>query len=128
MGKYGQTAELAAKILMNPATKSPRDAWDKAVSIVFPSSESSREKGCPRDTFLSICGAGELRGVLPGTYTKSVKNKSYADAAMSLIRKNPNIVNDEKTLWANVTNNVGKTPNYQMDVVITLWQKGFLKP
>jgi uncharacterized protein DUF6979 len=51
--KYGQIAISAAKLSKNG--QSPMDAWKTAALNIFPEQESSREKGCPQNTFLGLC-------------------------------------------------------------------------
>lgn len=127
MGKYGKAAVIASQILVKPKTMTPRDAWDTAVAQVFPDSESSQTKGCPRDTFLSLCEMGLLENVPTGSYTKSIKNKSYATLAIAKLRDNPELLEDEKRLWQIVTDGANKAPNYQMDVITTLWRQKLIQ-
>lgn len=127
MGKYGKAAVLASQILVRPKTMTPREAWNTAVAHVFPDSESSQTKGCPRDTFLALCEIGLLENVPPGSYTKSVKNKSYASRAIASLRVNPQLIEDEKGLWQIVTDGANKASNYQMDVVTTIWRQNLVR-
>ncbi|MHB1563858.1 MAG: DUF6979 family protein [Leptospirillum sp.] len=53
MGIFAQTAIRAVKLLKQGISRSPRDVWDEAV-LDFSKSTSSRDKGCPRDTFLGV--------------------------------------------------------------------------
>lgn len=127
MGKYGTAAEIAAGLLAEQYTTLPRAAWKSAVGRVFPDSKSSQNKGCPRDSFLALCGMGVVKDVAAGDYTRSIKNKGYVERALDAIRLNPALVTDETSLWRVATNHVEKTPNHQMDVLTTLFRKGFVK-
>jgi hypothetical protein len=127
MGKYGQAAEIAAKLLAGRTALSPRAAWVATVTQLFPHSVSSQTKGCPRDSFLAICELGVLRNVAPGTYTRSVKNKGYAIRALTALRRDSALSKDETRLWQIATKGAQKAPNSQMDVVATLFRNGFIR-
>ncbi len=127
MGKYGQAAEIAAQLLAKQTTVSPRTAWDSAVARVFPENRSLRTKGCPRNSFLGLCEMGVVKNVVPGIYTRSIKNKGYAVRALAALRDNPALSEDERGLWRIVTDGAEKAPNHQMDVVTTLFRKGFIR-
>ncbi len=119
MGKYGKSAEIATDLLISNKVNNPVKAWEFAVSKVFPHSESSRNKGCPKSTFLGLCEDGYIMGVEQGNYTRSKKNKDYAIKAVKLLNSNPEL--KEKELWRLVINGTNKQQNSQMDIVITLW-------
>ncbi len=119
MGKYGQTAEMATALLVSNKVDNPKEAWELAVSQVFPDSESSRSKSCPKNSFLGLCEDGYIIGAEAGSYTHSKKNKDYAIKAVKLLNSNPTL--NEKDLWKLVIDGADKQHNSQMDVVITLW-------
>ncbi len=121
MRKYGRTSLIAVKLLKNRKESDPRNAWERAALEVFPDSESSRKKGCPRDTFLGLCEEGLIRNVNAGAFTRSDKNKSYALKALSILKKRPELAIDEKLLWKRVMGGAQKQENSQMDIVTTLW-------
>ena len=127
MGKYGEAAIGAAHLLAKNKTMSPRSAWVAAVQDVFPSSESSRSKGCPRDAFLALCGLGAVRNVIAGTYTRSIKNRAYVERALAAIRSDPSLADDEKGLWLIAVGDQKKAHNSQMDVVCTLFLNGYIE-
>lgn len=126
MKKYGRTSLIAVDLLREGQETEPREAWRKAALQVFPDSKTSRNKGCPRDTFLGLCEAGLVQGVKSGKYTRSKKNKAYGLKALSILNKSPNLASDEKTLWGIVMAGTPKKENSQMDVVITLWQNNLV--
>jgi hypothetical protein len=128
MGKYGETAIHAVKLITDGNIKDPRDAWKAAAQRVFPHSASMRDKGCPRSTFLGLCAEGLIRGVSGGSYTTSSSNKSYGVRAVQILRRRPELAESERELWLAVTRGTHKAPNQQMDVVITLWDRDFLTP
>jgi hypothetical protein len=76
MGKYGETAKIAVALISENPFISPVDAWEAAVARVFPSSESSRKKSCPKGAFQGLCEEGMVAGVNPGNYTRSLKTKT----------------------------------------------------
>jgi hypothetical protein len=127
MGKFGQAAATAAKLASQSNSNSPRMTWETAALEVFPDSESSRKKGCPKDTFLALCGLGVVQNVKPGQYTRSIKNSSYAKSGLDALRNNPALMNDETGLWTIASGDVGKAHNAQMDVLITLVREGYIR-
>ena len=106
--------------------RSPQDAWGIAVSEIFPKSETAQKKGCPRGAFLGLCEEGLLVGVLPGTYTKSRDNKQYAIDAVKTLKHQPDLADDRNALWRRIMKGVAKKENQQMDVVVALWNGGFI--
>ena len=127
MGKYGKAAELAVEVLAKSKSIAPRTAWNSAVARVFPDSRSSQIKGCPRDSFLGLCGMGVIQGVPPGQYTRSVKNKSYVSRALAALRSNPALSENEDRLWSIATNGAKTVPNHQIEVLVALWRKGRIR-
>jgi hypothetical protein len=126
MGNYGEASKIATNLIIDGKASSPLEAWEEAVSQVFPNSESYRGKGCPKNTFMGLCEEGLVLGVSPGNYTKSKKNKKYGLRAIEILKKNPSLAENEKSLWEYVMNGEHKTPNHQMDVVCTLWRSGLI--
>jgi hypothetical protein len=127
MAKYGRAAETAARFLVTRQESEPRAAWQRAVSEVFPDSATARDKGCPRDSFLSLCESGAIKQVPSGVYTRSVKNKTYMHRALSALRADPNLLLHDKQLWLIATGGADTAPNYQIDVLTTLWRAGLIK-
>tara|TARA_R110002126_G_C10483197_1_gene502140 strand:- start:2120 stop:2332 length:213 start_codon:yes stop_codon:yes gene_type:complete len=67
-----------------------------------------------------------VKGIPKGDYTKSVKNKSYALKAISILKSNRNDSFTPKKLWDKLE--LGdKRSNSQMDVVLALWDNGLIK-
>lgn len=128
MARYGEAALRAVQLLHDGSRRSPVDAWNAAMIEVFPNSKSSQSKGCPRGTFLGLCGSGFVAGVSAGDYTRSKKNKGYALRAIKLLRANPRLTSDEAGLWNAVISGETKVPNHQMEVVISLWIEGHIVP
>ena len=124
MGKYGQAAIMAVKLIK--AGRKPVEAWERATCQIFGEGTSMQRKGCPRGAFLGLCEEGLINGIPKGKYTRSKKNKSYAVKAVSILKNNQTKRYTEKTLWHEVTEKEDKAYNQQMDVVITLWEKGYI--
>jgi hypothetical protein len=61
--KVAQFAEVALKAQEKATsrTMNPKDAWYEAAEESI-ASESSRLKGCPRESFLGLCAEGIVRG------------------------------------------------------------------
>jgi hypothetical protein len=124
--KFGDAAIAAVQMVTSGVERHAPDAWRAAVHCVFPDSDSSRTKGCPRGAFLGLCEEGFVKGVPGGSYTRSKLNKQYALDAVLLLRKRPALVSDPGTLWQQVVGGAEKVHNSQMDVVVTLWSQGFV--
>jgi len=127
MGKYGTAAIEAVRLYRQGLTKSPQDAWEKATSKIFGWGTSSQRKGCPRNAFLGLCEEGLVRGVEPGDYTRSQKNKSYAVDAVAILQRYPSLAGNHNRLWSKVLADEHKKHNSQMDVVIALWNAGLIQ-
>jgi hypothetical protein len=121
MSEYGKAAVMAVRYCQSGKADDPKAAWVAAVLVVFPTSESQRNKGCPRGAFLGLCEEGLIEGIPPGKYTRSKLNKHYAVRAVRLIRANPALAGDAKKLWRRVVNRKTFRPNGQMDVALALW-------
>ncbi len=116
-----RAVELIVELSLTPDV-----AWEKAALEIFPESETSRNKGCPKGTFLGLCEDGLVTAVAAGNYTKSTKNKEYGIKALELIKKHPHLTEDQMKLWKIVVGD-SKAHNYQMDVVISLYNRNNLR-
>jgi len=125
MGKYGNAAIEAVRLVRSGSVKSPINAWERATSEIFGEGTSSQDKGCPRGAFLGICEEGIIPGIPAGKYTRSIKNKGYALKAIRLLEEEPNLTQTE--LWRKVVENKGTKHNGQMDVVVSLFKNGLIK-
>lgn len=126
MGNYGKAAVKAVKLIATGKRKTPRDAWNASTRALFPKSSSSQKKSCPRDAFLGLCESGLVQGIPTGNYTQSQANKSYAVAAVQLLKSKPSLIALDNTgLWKRVMKDLKKprtkTHNQQMDVVRALY-------
>ena len=94
-----------------------------------PAKPFAAKKACPRGAYLGLCEEGMVAGVLRGTYTRSKDNKQYAVRAAQLLQHNPGLATaGPEQLWDRVMEGNSKAHNSQMDVVLTLWQRGLLTP
>lgn len=140
MGKYGKAAVEAANKLRNMEDFLYLAAWENVVqgNTVWEqqNSESSRNKGCPKQAFLGLCRHGLIVGV-KGTSDIAVKesiNAQYAVAAVEILKKEKKNGRDapsKEQLWESVCQSVcpgdpDKCPNGQMDVVLELYEEGLL--
>ena len=125
MGKYGLSAKLATQYIQEGRYVSPIEAWKAATHTVF-ISKSSQDKSCPRGTFLGLCEIGAIIGVPVGVYCKSIQNKQYAINALEILKMKSDIFYTEESLWKLVINSEVKVANHQMDVVLSLWNEGFI--
>lgn len=127
MNGYGKAALKAVELYANRQATSPEDAWSEATAKIFDRGTSSQKKGCPRETFLGLCQKGLIKGIPRGSYTRSKKNMQYGVDAVDILKRNPSLAADPKTLWKQVLRGKSKIPNHQMNVVVSLWSKGLIK-
>jgi hypothetical protein len=128
MGKYGDVALRATKLVQDGAPRSASDAWETAARAVFHGRLAAQKKGCPRSAYLGLCEEGLVRGVPAAPYTKSVDNKAYAMAAVQLLVRDPGLAEaGPGVLWNRVMNGRAMRANCQMDVVLTLWVHGLVR-
>lgn len=125
MNKNAQAALLAVDLIKCKKAFNPVQAWQKATHAIF-DSPSSQVKGCPKNTFLALCETGKVKGIEPGKYTNSRKNKSYALKAINILQTNPSLSEDPKKLWDIVQAGKPIKYNSQMDVVVALWNNGHI--
>jgi len=73
MTQYSEVAiGVVKKFQCSNIQLDPASEWDDiAKSTIW--SQSSIEKGCPRDAFLGLCDAGCVIGIPSGNYTKSIE-------------------------------------------------------
>jgi hypothetical protein len=124
MAKYGDLALKSVKYIKE-FNLNVEEAWIKAAFEVFPNSDSSRMKGCPKNTFFGLCEDGLVLDVPMGKYTKSKKNKEYGLKALKLLNQQPELAEDQMRLWKIVAGDE-KAYNYQMDVVVSLFKQNRL--
>lgn len=122
---YGSVAILAVKRAQNGVD--PVQAWKESAKEVFPSQPASRDKGCPKCAFLGLAEDALIFCVPPGNYTRSSLNKKYAVEAVKFLRISPSLAKHPRELWNRVTHNQPKAHNGQMDVVLALWNAGYIR-
>lgn len=126
MGMYGEAAIRASGYVVSGAM-APKEAWHSAIAELSKSLESQK-KGCPKMAYLGLCDAGAVKGIPRGSYSAvpQSKNGEYAKRAHSLLHSQPKLARDKKKLWARSIAPDDKHENDQMDVVVTLWNRGLL--
>ncbi|MBU8712466.1 MULTISPECIES: DUF6979 family protein [Brevibacillus] len=124
MGKYGDTALMTMKLVESQEASSPLEAWERASIHMFGAGTASQKKGCPKSAFFGLCEEGFVRGIEPGSYTTSVDNKAYALQAVEWLKKNPSLSPKPTQLWKAL--HIPKSHNNQMDVVLSLWNHGYI--
>ena len=113
MNKYAQVALIAAERIKNGMQ--PRAAWEQASSEIFPKGSASQTKGCPKNAFLGLYDS-----------TANTKNATYAREALAWLRAHPDCKITPSALWKIVLKGEAKAYNSQMDVVIVLYQNGYI--
>ncbi|SHH41964.1 DUF6979 family protein [Tepidibacter thalassicus] len=126
MSKYEKCAIKAINLIKSGKINNPRNAWERASSEIFGKGTTGQLKGCPKSAFLGLCEEGIIKGISHGKYTKSKKNKNYAIKAIKILLKEPYLKNNKKELWNRVIENNKISHNYQMDVVIALWNNNLI--
>jgi hypothetical protein len=121
--KYGEAALIAARD--SSTSTSPVARWEVAMEKLYPTSPTSRKKGCPRGAFLGLCEEGLVKGIPAGKYTASKENKAYAVQAATLLTEGGRKWSIGE-LWQEVSNDPEKAHNSQMDVVLALWNNGLI--
>jgi len=132
MGIFGEIALEAIELFDSGEAKDITEVWDK---VVEKKGSSTAQKGCPKDAFLGLCEEGMVKGIPPGSYTASEKNKQYAIKAVDLLRR----IESEKGIPAKqVVNQISKgkfwekiapdkKENGQLDVVFTLVKENLIE-
>ena len=91
--------------------------------------QCSKEKCCPKNSFLTLCSDGWIKDAPKGLYTSSNKNKKYAITALDLIKEDETCCHSKSKLWLKVMKKCrqdqDKQYNQQMDVIIVLYQEGY---
>jgi hypothetical protein len=126
MKSHGAAAVAAVKRYNQSEMSEVVAGWEQAVRSEFPESESMQNKGCPRGAFLGLCSEGLVAGIPTGDYTASVKNRRYAVTAARLIRSHRALASNREELWRLCTAPASIQENGQLDVVLALWEAGFL--
>jgi hypothetical protein len=121
---YGDAAIEAVELIVSQKITDPAKAWNIALHNLG-LSDTILQKACPKSAFLGLCKEGLVKGVPRGNYTRSIKNKAYSLHAVQILRSEPELVGKKGDLWKRV-GHLSKD-NGQMDVVISLWQKGLIK-
>ena len=122
--RYGEAALMAVRMETSVKALTPAERWHDAVGKLYPTIVSAQRKAAPKQTFLGLCEAGLVRGINPGQYAPSNKNKGYALAAVTLLRAGTHRTVTQ--LWAAVTEGEQVLHSSQMDVVLALWKNGLI--
>jgi len=130
--RVAQFANVAIKAQEKVTSKkmNANDAWNDAARENN-MSESSKKKGCPKESFLGLCQEGKVKGVPSGQYTRSGCNKRYVVKAVEVLKRKPILQDNRSLLWRTVLEELGedrgKKHNQQMDVVLALWKNHLIQ-
>lgn len=129
MNKYNQAAIKAVELMHKDLYHSPIEAWEIATAEVFGEGTWGAKKGCPKNAFLGLCEEGYIKGISSGVYNlrKDSKNKRYVVKAASIIKEQPDLLNNKKELWNLVTEGNRISHNYQLDVLEALWKREYIQ-
>jgi len=129
MNKYNQAAIKAVELMHKDLCHSPIEAWKIATAEVFGEGTWGAKKGCPKNAFLGLCEEGYIKGISSGVYNsrRDSKNKRYVVKAASIIKEQPDFLNNKKELWNQVTEGNRISHNYQLDVLEALWKRDYIQ-
>ena len=120
MVKENQYSKVAKEAYLNIVQKGMpfEKAWKAAAEKII-TSESSRNKGCPRATFLGFCESGNLMSI---PYINESKSKNYAYAKFAFSEWNRNKSITKKEMWKLVQNKFETAASHQgqLDIVLSL--------
>jgi hypothetical protein len=122
--KYGEGALIAVSRNLS-SSPDPGTHWEQAMKAVYPSKPISQKKHCPKSAFLGLCEEGFVQGFPRGIYTSSKLNKNYAVRAVNLLQSG-STPKSPMELWREVMNGEKKSHNSQMNVVLALWDNGWI--
>jgi hypothetical protein len=117
--QYSVIAAAAYKLIIQDRLK-PEEAWQKSAKENAGSS-STQNKGCPKQTFLGLCYAGDLAAIQKSIQIDSI-NYQYAKYAIGQWRSNPALSIAE--MWRKVNMqfpNGAQNHNGQLHVVKGVW-------
>lgn len=125
---FSEAALNARNLYVDGQVSTPREAWDCAVNAIFPEKKwYYRTKPCPRSSFLGLCEEGLIKGIPIGDYCNATKNKEYAIMAVNMLKENPKWRKDKKAFWKEIVKKNPISYDYQLDVVIALWNNNLIK-
>lgn len=114
---FYKTTLYALKIFTNNKSRI-EDAWNSSIKK-HTKSENTQKKGCPRNTFFSLCTCGYVKGI-PKVCCKKAENskeKEYALKAIELLKEKPELRKNKSDLWSKIS---GTSHQSQLDVVFAL--------
>jgi hypothetical protein len=116
--QYAKAAEEAYNLVVNKK-KGFSDAWEISVQKNI-EKETSRKKGCPKQTFIGLCDHGHLEKITGKQEVVSI-NYRYALFAIQEWKKNPKVSNT--IMWNKIVERFGEAKNHneQLSVVRGLW-------
>lgn len=118
--QYFRVARQAYWYVINESTP-PIDGWQKAAREII-TSNSTKDKACPRATFIGLCESGDLKSVAGIKQSKS-HNYQYAKFAIQAWKKDNTI--SKMSMWNMIRQHFPDgaiNHQGQLDVVIGLWQ------
>lgn len=121
--RYGEAALLTARAEAE-CRSHPGERWSEVIQGLYATSPTAQRKSGPRHAFLSLYEAGLVKGIPPGQYAPSNKDKGYAMRAVSLLEAGTH--KTVNSLWTEVTDGEDVPHAGQMDVVLALWKNGLI--
>ncbi len=122
--RYGEAALMAVQMNTFGKAITPAERWQDAVGKLYLTTPTAQRKTAPKQAFLGLCEAGLVKGLAPGQYAPSNRNKEYALRAVELLRAGTHKTVSQ--LWAAVNDGDQIPHTSQMDVVLALWKNGLI--
>lgn len=122
---FGNTALRARELLIEGEASTPRDAWNMAGGELFHRT-TYFSKGCPRAAFIGLCEEGLIKGIPAGDYSAGEKNKKHTLKALQLLKEKANWKLNKTQWWNAATKDNPISHNHQLDVLLSLYENGFL--
>jgi hypothetical protein len=126
MNKYGKSAIHAVNLIQSNKVNFVDEAWELATALFF----TTDTKACPRSAFIGLCEAGFVKGINQSHIKQPLKstiNKDHAIEAVKLITENESLsAYKSLDLWRTIMKGNPKSHNFQMDVVLALWNNNMI--
>ncbi|KWX72142.1 hypothetical protein AMQ84_26005 [Paenibacillus riograndensis] len=126
MNKYGKAAIRATQLILSGEVSFVDEAWNIAIT----ENSTTKPKACPRSAFLGLCEAGLIKGVQQTHVNKPLRddtNKNHAIEAVVLLSENDVFSSyTSLQLWRAIMKGNSKSHNFQMDVVLALWNNSMI--
>lgn len=120
---FGKTALDAVRLLHDNPQMDYKEAWAQAI-VNHTSSDSTREKGCPKNAFADLCRCGYVKGIQKQQEDPSTENGRMAIEAVQVLSERGWKLTSKNGFWQE---QFQKHHEGQLDVVLALKDAALLK-